>query len=363
MNQANEQILDAHPIMTTRKTFTANINSNIFDVANTSDLTKLLEPVQTEIQLVEKWLKTNLIDESPFIGELLEQVFLAGGKRLRPALVLLSSKATLQKNSDLGRLHIVLAVLTELIHTASLVHDDVIDKASLRRGNRTINNRFDDRLAVLLGDLLFAQASICLARLMNPVIVGIYGRVLGDLCAGEISQMKQQFSSTVNWDAYIAKSIAKTASLFAAGCHSGAILNGCANEIVQALQNYGLKLGLCFQIIDDLLDVTGTSDQLGKEPGSDLRSGTITAPALFVLERQDKASEKLRKLINNRVICTEDGSQEALTIIHQNGGVDETVKLAGQLAKESTSSLSALPKSQCRDNLYDVVDYVLQRVN
>jgi all-trans-nonaprenyl-diphosphate synthase len=349
--------------MTTHKGLAQATDSSLVDVANISDLAKLIEPIQTEFLLVEEWLKTNLIDDNPFIGELLEQIFQAGGKRLRPALVLLSAKATLSPGQSLGRLHIVLAVLTELIHTASLVHDDVIDKASLRRGDRTMNNRFNDRLAVLMGDLLFAQASICLARLMNPVIVGIYGRVLGELCAGEISQMKQQFASKVDWDAYIAKSVAKTASLFAAGCHSSAILNGSTNEIVQALQTYGLKLGICFQIIDDLLDVVGTREQLGKEPGSDLQSGTITAPALFVLERQDKPAQALANLINSRSICTADGSEEALNLIRQNGGVQATLALAKKFAKESVESLTILPNSEYKDNLLSVVDYVLRRVN
>lgn len=349
--------------MTRQKSLAPAVTSSIVGLANASHLTNLIKPVQTEFQLVEEWLQTNLIDENPFIGELLGQIFRAGGKRLRSGLVLLSSKATIMPGCDLGRLHIILAVLTELIHTASLVHDDVIDKASLRRGNPTVNNRFNDRVAVLMGDLLFAQASICLARLMNPVIVGIYGRVLGDLCAGEICQMQQQFSVKVDWSAYIAKSVAKTASLFAAGCHSGAILNGSTNEIVLALQTYGLKLGICFQIIDDLLDVVGTSDQLGKEPGSDLRSGTITAPALFALERQDKISMQLSHLIKSRAICTADGSEEALNIIRQNGNIEDTLALANKFGQESIDSLNALPDSQCRDNLRALVDYVLQRAN
>ena len=349
--------------MTTPKSLATATDSSLTGVANIGDLSKLIEPVQIEFLLVEEWLKTNLIDDNPFISELLEQIFQAGGKRLRPALVLLSSKATLEPGQSLGRLHIVLAVLTELIHTASLVHDDVIDKASLRRGNRTVNNRFNDRVAVLMGDLLFAQASICLARLMNPVVVGIYGRVLGELCAGEISQMKQQFASKVDWDAYIAKSVAKTASLFSAGCHSGAILNGSSNEVVLALRTYGHNLGICFQIVDDLLDVVGTREQLGKEPGSDLQSGTITAPALFILERGDKAAQSLAQLINTRAICTADGAEEALKIVKENGGVQSTLALAAKFAKEATDALSILPESQYKENLISIVDYVLRRVN
>ncbi|HEY9786429.1 MAG TPA: polyprenyl synthetase family protein, partial [Candidatus Obscuribacterales bacterium] len=289
------------------------------------DLKAIVAPVQSEIDLVEQWLGTNLIDDNPFVGELLGQIFQAGGKRIRVAISLLASKASLRETASLGRLHIILAVLTELIHTASLVHDDVIDSASLRRGQETVNRKWNDRLAVLLGDLLFAQASICLARIMNPVVVGIYGQVLGDLCAGEIRQMRQQFSVDIDWQAYIQKSVAKTASLFAAGSHSGAILNASPEQMVQDLKDYGLNLGICFQIVDDLLDITGKSVELGKQPGSDLRSGIVTAPALFVLEQGNSASDRLRELIASRRICTQEGSDEGLALIHENGAVEKTV--------------------------------------
>ena len=262
-------------------------------IAPSPDLASILEPIKSELELVEQWLNTNLVDESPFIAELLGQVFQAGGKRIRPALCLLSAKASAATPGDVGRLQIILAVLTELIHTASLVHDDVIDAASLRRGQETVNKKWSDKLAVLIGDLLFAQASVCLARLMNPEIVGIYGQVLGDLCAGEIRQMRAQYITNVDWDTYIQKSIWKTASLIAAGTHSAPILNARSMDVVAAMKDYGLNIGICFQIVDDLLDYTGTSNSLGKAAGNDLAQGLITAPALFVLERKDAAGRAI----------------------------------------------------------------------
>lgn len=325
------------------------------------DLKAIIAPVQAELAIVEQWLTTNLIDDNPFVGELLAQVFQSGGKRIRVAIALLGSKASLKEGAELGRLNIIQAVLTELIHTASLVHDDVIDASALRRGKVTVNKRFNDRLAVLLGDLLFAQASICLARIMNPVVVGIYGQVLGDLCAGEIGQMRSQFVYDVNWERYINKSIAKTASLFAAGSHAGAILNAASNETVQALKDYGVNLGLCFQIVDDLLDVTGSSSELGKEPGSDLRAGVVTAPALFVLERDDEPAKRLRELIKTRQIVNDEGAEEGLKIIRENGGVEATVALATRYADLAKDSLSVIAPSDARDSLVALIDYVLVR--
>jgi all-trans-nonaprenyl-diphosphate synthase len=333
------------------------------NVSSALDLNALLQPVAKEIATAEELLETNLIDDNPFVSDLLGQVFQAGGKRIRPAITLLASRATLLPGADFSRLHVILAVLTELIHTASLVHDDVIDSASLRRGKETVNRRWNDRLAVLLGDLLFAQASICLARIMNPVVVGIYGQVLGDLCAGEIRQMRQQFSTEVDWDGYIRKSICKTASLFGAGSHSGAILNGCDDDTVTALKEYGVSLGLCFQIVDDLLDVTATSSTLGKPAGGDLAGGLITAPSLFILQRNDRPAKRLKELINTRAVSTPEGTAEALSIIRGNGGVEETVDLCKKYARQSKEQLSVLRPSVFRDSLESLVDYVITRTN
>jgi all-trans-nonaprenyl-diphosphate synthase len=214
-----------------------------------------------------------------------------------------------------------------------------------------------------MGDLLFAQASICLARIMNPVVVGIYGQVLGDLCSGEIRQMRQQFSTTVDWDSYLRKSINKTASLFAAGAHSGAILNACDNETIQALKDYGVNLGLCFQLVDDLLDITGNSQDLGKAAGSDLQGGVITAPALFVLEGGDAVAAKLKELIKTRAVTSPEGNAEALELIKNNGGVEKTIELCEKYAAMSKQRLAVIPRSVYRDSLELLVDFLLIRSN
>jgi all-trans-nonaprenyl-diphosphate synthase len=325
------------------------------------NLIDFIEPIESQLAAVEKELSTNLIDDNPFIDELLACVLQSGGKRIRPMLVLHSALASRTSGNEIDGLQIILAVLTELIHAASLVHDDILDSATIRRSVQTVNKRFNDRLAVLLGDLLFAQASICLARIMSPVIVGIYGQVLGDLCAGEIRQMKQQFNTEVNWSEYTNKSIAKTASLFSAGTRSSAILNQAGDEVIEALRNYGLHLGICFQIIDDLLDITGVSDAMGKATGSDLKAGVITAPALFVLERQDKAAKLLHELIVTRQVCSEEGAKMALSLIIENGGVEATMTLAHKHGQIAAQNLSSLPDSVYKDCLNEFINYVLKR--
>ncbi len=347
--------------MTTYKSTSKTIDPNPEREGEPTGLSAIIEPVSKEIAAVEQYLETNLIDDNPFVAELLVQIFKAGGKRIRVAIALLCSRATNRKDKEFSRLHIILAVLTELIHAASLVHDDVIDTASTRRGQETINKRWNDRVAVLMGDLLFAKASICLSRIMNPVVVGIYGQVLGDLCSGELRQMRNQFSTVVDWDGYLQKSINKTASLFAAGSQSGAILNAQPDNVIASLKSYGLNLGLCFQLVDDLLDVTATSAKLGKPAGGDLRSGVITAPALFILEREDKISEQLKQLIKTRAVTTEDGSAEALDLIRIHGGAEKTQELCVRYASLSKDNLIVLPASQFKDSLEELVDFVVTR--
>ena len=191
----------------------------------------------------------------------------------------------------------------------------------------------------------------------------VSGQVLGNLCAGEIQQMKQQFSTTNHLQDYVKKSISKTGSLFAAGTHSAAILNKANDETITALKNYGLHLGICFQIVDDLLDFTGDSTVLGKEAGSDLKSGIITAPTLFVLERKDKVANALENLISTRDICQEQGLQIALDLIKNNGGIESTTDLAKEHGQKAQDSLKNLPKSIYRDSLAAFAEYVLNRVN
>lgn len=349
--------------MTTYKSTSNTVQTNPERDGEPNGLAFLLEPVSKEIAAVEEYLETNLIDDNPFVAELLGQIFKAGGKRIRVAIALLCSRATSRSDSEFSRLHIILAVLTELIHAASLVHDDVIDTAATRRGQETINKRWNDRVAVLMGDLLFAQASICLSRIMNPVVVGIYGQVLGDLCSGELRQMRNQFSTAVDWDGYLQKSINKTASLFAAGSHSGAILNAQPDNVIASLKDYGLNLGLCFQLVDDLLDITGTSAELGKPAGGDLRSGVITAPALFILERNDKIAEQLRTLVKTRAVTNEEGNAQALALIREHGGAEKTIELCTRYAALAKANLLVLPSSTYKDSLERLVDFVITRTN
>ncbi len=180
--------------------------------------------------------------------------------------------------------HRRLAEITEMIHTASLVHDDVVDEAELRRGVPTVHSSFGNRIAVLAGDFLFAQSSWYLANLDNLEVVKLLSQVIMDLAEGEIQQGLNRFAANLTIDEYIQKSYYKTASLIANSCKSAAVLSESSADLAEHLYSYGRHIGLAFQIIDDILDFTGSTEALGKPAGSDLKSGNLTAPVLYALE-------------------------------------------------------------------------------
>ena len=253
--------------------------------------------------------------------------------------------------------HRRLAEITEMIHTASLVHDDVVDEAALRRNVPTVNSLFDNRIAVLAGDFLFAQSSWYLANLDNLQVVKLLSEVIRDFAEGEIFQGINRFDTSLTLEAYLDKSYYKTASLMANSSKSAAILSDASAEVIDSLYNYGKYLGLAFQIVDDILDFTSPTEVLGKPSGSDLISGNITAPALFAMEE----TPYLETLIQ-REFSEEGDIDKALSIISESQGIERSQELAayhGQLALKQLACLKPSPYSQ---SLTDIVDYVLSRL-
>ena len=228
--------------------------------------------ISTELEILEENLVVTLPVKNKFLKEVISYIFLSGGKRFRPAISLLIAKAT----GGIKDKHITVSEITELIHTASLIHDDIIDSAKLRRGKETINSLWNDKISVIAGDFLFGQASVKLGELENTEIVKIYAHVLSNLCDGEIEQYSLLFNPGITLKNYIHKSTAKTASLFAACCKSSAMLNNQDSKIIKQCNDFGLSLGIAFQVVDDILDFTSSSNESGKDVCSDLKNGLIT---------------------------------------------------------------------------------------
>ena len=327
-----------------------------------SERPDFFNPINNELQILEENLTLKLAENSFLLKEIIAYIFQAGGKRLRPAMCFLMAKST----GTITNKHITLAELTELIHTASLIHDDIIDSANLRRGRETINNLWNDKISVITGDFLFAQASVRLGELEQTEIVKIYAKVLSDLCEGEIDQYSSKFNTDITWDYYINKSKTKTASLFAACCKCSAILNNQPINIIAKANDYGLYLGIAFQIVDDILDFISTSKDLGKEVGTDLKQGIITAPSLFAINSNDERSKQLKILIENRFnINTEsykDDFDKAIRLIHELGGCEKSKQLATDYILKAKECLSFIKDEALKYCLVKAADSVLKKI-
>lgn len=318
--------------------------------------TSLFAPVDPELRLLTDNLKRLISARHPILGAAAEHLFEAGGKRIRPAIVLLVSYATLLKE-ELTPRHQRLAEITEMIHTASLVHDDVVDEAALRRNVPTVNSLFDNRIAVLAGDFLFAQSSWYLANLENLEVVKLLSEVIRDFAEGEILQSINRFDTYLSLDAYLDKSYYKTASLIANSAKAAGVLSEVSSEMADSLYHYGRDLGLAFQIVDDILDFTTSTEILGKPAGSDLISGNITAPALYAMEEKPY----LNTLIEREF--SEVGDIEmALNLVKDSDGIWRSRELATYHAKLAGKQLDCLKPSAAKASLLELTDYVLSRL-
>ncbi len=317
--------------------------------------TSIFSPVEADLHLLTKTLKQLVGARHPILYAAAEHLFGAGGKRLRPAIVLLISRAAMT-SGEITPKHRRLAEITEMIHTASLVHDDVVDEASTRRGVPTVHSSFGNRIAVLAGDFLFAQSSWYLANLDNLTVVKLLSQVIMDLAEGEIQQGLNRFDTTLSIDQYLQKSYYKTASLIANSARAAGVLSHVSPALEENLYDYGRHLGLAFQIVDDILDFTASADALGKPACSDLKSGNLTAPALYALEENPYLATLM-----DRELAEEGDLEKAIAIVDDSQGIERAKALAMSHAKQAVEHLADLPASDCQQTLVKLTDYVLSR--
>nr|ARW63742.1 prenyl transferase [Chondria sp. (in: red algae)] len=281
-----------------------------------------LESIEIEFQQLNRNLREMIIAEHPVLRAAAEQLFSAGGKRIRPAILLIIAKLIHPKNqisSEQRRL----AEITEIIHTASLVHDDIIDNCDTRRGVETVHNTFNNKVAVLAGDFLFAQSSWYLANLENLNVVKLISKVITDFAEGEVQQGVKSFDHTISIEDYIEKSFYKTASLIACSCKAITMLDLTEEKIQDGFYLYGKHIGLAFQIIDDILDICGSIKTLGKPAGLDIKNGNLTAPLIFALEERPE----LINLINHE-FESQDDLDNIIKIIKDTKGIQKAKDLA-----------------------------------
>jgi len=324
----------------------------------------LLEPLAAELKRVEAKMHEPLHPDYPQLTTVLQHLLDSGGKRLRPALALLAGSFY---PTDLDKL-VPLAASVEMLHTATLVHDDLIDGALMRRGKETLNARWNMGATVLTGDYLFARSAALAAETDNVRVMAIFSNTLMTICRGELSQIFDrhdipEMDSEQDWgqalERYDRRIHAKTASLFSAATEAAAVLGGAPEPEVVALRDYGEYLGTGFQIIDDVLDFQGNQDILGKPVGSDLSEGIVTLPVLYYL-REHPSDERVATIIRNGS-HDKDLVTEVVTDIRQSGAVAQAMDRAREYIARSQAALSVLPDKEPRATMHSLADYTISR--
>lgn len=315
----------------------------------------LYGPVQDDIELVETLLERIKQVELAPLAMMLEHVLTAGGKRMRPGLALLCGTFG---DYDLDRLA-PLAASIELLHTATLVHDDVIDAAATRRGRATANSLYDNAVSVMIGDFLFAHAADLVAGIGDVRVVRLFSRTLMRIVTGELDQDVSAFDASKRIGDYLNRIGGKTASLFATACEGGAVAGRAPEPFVEALREYGFNLGMAFQIVDDILDFTGDPEVMGKPTGGDLMQGTLTLPSLLVMEDapEKNAVTRLFRARRNKAALLD----EALAAVRAGDALPRSRAIAEQYAQRAVDALIGVPETEGRRALADLPAYVLSR--
>lgn len=311
--------------------------------------------VQSRLSEVENLMVSQADGYNPDLQSALRLLISTGGKRIRPTLILLIGDML---NADLQGT-ITLAAAIELLHTATLVHDDLIDGALLRRGAPTLNSRWSPAATVLTGDFLFSCSAYLVSLTDSIDIVRIFSKTLTTIVNGEINQLFGGRCNLSHSD-YFRRIYAKTASLFETSTLTAALLSHAEPKMEQALKMFGYNLGMAFQIVDDVLDYSGSIESVGKPVGSDLRQGLITAPILFYLESHPSDPD-FAPFMDGKCV---DDEERLETIIHKiaaSNAIDQSLEEAHHFSNLARESLSILPESLHKDALMDMASYIVER--
>lgn len=313
--------------------------------------------VQNDLTALEAELLSVIHSPVHLITEISEHLVQAGGKRLRPALYFLSARCGGQNDSANIQ---PLATAIELIHMATLVHDDVIDNAATRRGIPTANSKWGNQMSVLIGDFLFAKAfSIVASNQVSERVMQVLTEIICSMAEGEIIQNKDTFNPDQSEMEYLDRIAKKTADFIAASCELGALTAKLSNEDVQALRDYGYSIGMAFQITDDILDMTASSEQLGKPSGNDLRQGIVTLPVLYALQHSPNAAE-LKNIVSTRAM-SETQLERGLEIIHETEAIDYSYRLVSEYLNRARSVLPAGMPADIKEAFLAVAEFVEMR--
>lgn len=315
----------------------------------------ILAPVADDMAQLDQVIATQLASEVKLIQEISQYIIQAGGKRLRPALLLLFAKALGYQ----GTHHHLLAAVVECIHTATLLHDDVVDESMLRRGRQTANAIFGNAASVLVGDFLYSRAFQMMLLTGQLRVMSIFAETTNTIAEGEVLQLLNMHNAQVSQAHYFQVIRFKTAKLFEGAAQLGAVLAGANSEIEQAAAQYGQHLGIAFQLIDDLLDYAADTAQMGKQAGDDLREGKPTLPLIFLLEQGTAEQQALIRQ------ALEQGDTENFehirAVVQSSGALAYTQACAQREVNHAIAAISGLPSSTFQRSLIELCAFAVQR--
>jgi geranylgeranyl pyrophosphate synthase len=313
-----------------------------------------INPIQLQIQQVEERMRSHSNGYSAELNGAIEHLLTSGGKRLRPAVALLTGEML---GGDSERL-VALGAAIELLHTATLVHDDLIDGSLMRRGNATLNAKWSPAATVLTGDFIFAQAAELAAETESVILMKKFAKTLATIVSGELAQL---FSSSIvtSRSEYYQRIYAKTASLFELAAEAAAHLSPVDGSVIEAFRQFGYDLGMAFQIVDDVLDFTGEQTTIGKPVASDLRQGLVTLPTLIYMEISPDQPD-INKIIQRKVHEIEN-LDALISLIRESGAIDQAMEEAKKYIDKALHTLANQPPSAERNALEELAGYIICR--
>lgn len=318
---------------------------------------QLFGPVASDFTAINELIESSLHSRVPLVAEIAAYLVQAGGKRLRPLLVLLAARSC----GDSSQHPVKLAVAIEFLHTAMLLHDDVVDESTLRRGRRTANAEWGNAASVLVGDFLHSRAFELMVELGNIDVMALISKATNGIAEGEVQQLTLLQNTSTSEADYLEVIYRKTALLFEVSAESGAVLGGANASEAAAYREYGRHLGLAFQLMDDWLDYEGTAQELGKNTGDDLAEGKVTLPIILALKA---AGASDRRILEQAI--THPGSvafEDVRCIAERCGGIETTKHRAAAEASLAESALQDLPESACKSQMIRLSQFAVERSN
>jgi octaprenyl-diphosphate synthase len=320
-----------------------------------SQQNNIARAIASDMEAVNRVIRQRLHSEVTLVNQIAEYIISAGGKRIRPVLVLLLANAYGYR----GTAHHELAAVVEFIHTATLLHDDVVDESSMRRGRQTANALFGNAASVLVGDFLYSRSFQMMVSLENMRVMQILSDATNVIAEGEVLQLLNMHDPDVTQESYLKVIRSKTAKLFEAAAQLGALVAGANDEQIEAAGEYGRSLGTAFQLIDDVLDYAGDAVEIGKNVGDDLREGKPTLPLIYLMEH---GTPEQRELVRS---CIENGDEQhfdaVLAAVTSSGALDYTRNEAIVAARRAASAIASLPESEYKQSLLQLCSFAVDR--